>query len=110
MDIYLDIDSKCIFSRVDGNQCWKQWLSTTTAHPNPVLPEFRLVALHGSGIRWGTKNSFYVDKSRNGGVVSMPDCIDLTLASHPELALIPVDHDALLANLKVKWGKDSEIL
>jgi hypothetical protein len=106
MDIYLDVYSKSIFSCADGPQRWRQWLNTATAHPNPILPELRLVATHGSGIRWGTRNSFFVDKSRNKGVVSMEDCINLTLASHPALPLVSLDYNALLAELKAKWGTD----
>jgi len=108
MDIYLDIDSQHIFSCVDGSQHWRQWPNTMTFHPNPVLPQFRLIALHGSGIRWGTRNSFYIDKSRNPGVLTMEDCINLTMASHPELALNRLDYGALLVQLKLKRAKDSK--
>jgi hypothetical protein len=107
MDIYLDLGSKSIFSRGDGPHRWRQWLNTATVHPNPLFPEFELVAQHRSGIRWGTRSSFLMDRARYSGVVSIEDCVNLTLAYHPRLALDGPDLSTLLAQLKIKWTKDA---
>jgi len=48
-----------------------------------------------------------MDRARYSGVVSIEDCVNLTLAYHPRLALDGPDLSTLLAQLKIKWTKDA---